>query len=83
MVCLSQVGGGQFSSVPVFDQIKLAKAAELTAVKNLAAKTLASAKTNLKALLDTTPALSEEVIAAENSANLTALDSQWECIDVH
>lgn len=31
-----------------------------------------------KALLDTTPALSEEVIAAENSANLSALDSQWE-----
>ena len=60
-----------------FEQIKLAKAAELTAVRNLSAETLATAKTNLKALLDTTPALSEAVITAENAANLSALDKQW------
>ena len=62
----------------IFEEIKWAKQEELTAVKNLLAETLATAKTDLKSLLDTTPALPPAVVEAENQANLRALNSKWE-----
>ena len=62
----------------IFKEIKWAKQEELTAVKNLLAETLATAKTDLKSLLDTTPALPPAVVEAENQANLRALNSKWE-----
>ena len=62
----------------IFEEIKWAKQEELTAVKNLLAETLATAKTDLKSLLDTTPALPPAVVDAENQANLRALNSKWE-----